>query len=219
MKIQITRKVFQPISSDVTKCSFLIMVKLIGNLNSYTAWTTNGRESIGRNITVDSFLFSYLSSLKSLDINVKSGKIAVHLILHNMTKYFPCTLPHMSTYLQECWYARRYACKKGMKNSTFPQFIGILIGQTAPTTITTQTIFTVVHTPKQSIVPFTFSRAFTLTVSPSLSFSHIVDSVRQICRRIFLIMNLRKKVSLDIMDRIVFVFPSINHANWLYIYH
>ena len=69
MRIQITRKRLKPKSSDVAMCSFLIMVKLIGNLNSYTAWTTNGRESICRNITVNSFLFSYLSSLKSLDIN------------------------------------------------------------------------------------------------------------------------------------------------------
>ena len=106
-----------------------------------------------------------------------------------------------------------------MKDSTFPQFIGILIGQTAPTAITTQTIFTVVHTPKQSIVPFTFSRTFALTVSPSLSFSHIVDSVRQICRRIYPIINLRKKVLSDIMDRVAFVFPSISHANGLYIYY
>ena len=110
MTIQITRKLLKPISSDVAKCLFLIMVELIGNLNSYTAWTTNGRESICRNITVNSFLFSYLSSLKSLDDNGESGQYELHLILHNMTKYFPCPLPNISTYLQECWYARRDAC-------------------------------------------------------------------------------------------------------------
>ena len=82
MRIQITRKRLKPKSSDVAMCSFLIMVKLIGNLNSYTAWTTNGRESICRNITVNSFLFSYLSSLKSLDINGESGQGALNLIIY-----------------------------------------------------------------------------------------------------------------------------------------
>ena len=129
--------------------------------------------------------------------------------------YISCTLPNIFTYLQECWYARRYACQKGMKDSTFPQFIGILIGQTAPTAITTQTIFTIVHTPKQSIVPFTFSRTFALTISPSFSFSHIVDSVRQICRRIFLIINFRKKVLSDIMDRIAFCFSQYKTCKWV----
>ena len=134
-----------------------------------------------------------------------------HYISYN---YFPCTLPNISTYLQECWYARRDACQKGMKDSTFPQFIGILIGQTAPTAITTQTIFTVIHTPAQSIVPFTFSRTFALTISPSFSFSHIVVSVRQICRRIFLIINVRKKVLSDIMDRIAFCFSQYKTCKW-----
>ena len=89
------------------------------------------------------------------------------------------------TYLQEGRYAGRYTRQKGMNDSTFAQFVSILITKTAPTKVSTQAVGAIIHAAKQWIIPFgssrtlsfSSSRSLALTFSPSFAFAHF-ESVK-----------------------------------------
>ena len=159
-------------------------IKLICNLDGYAAWAANGRQSITHCTSFNLLLFSQLVSLKKKchDLNF-CWSYNLNMIEFSGTSV--CLIFFAITYLQEGRYAGRYTRQKGMNDSTFAQFVSILITKTAPTKVSTQAVGAIIHAAKQWIIPFgssrtlsfSSSRSLALTFSPSFAFAHF-ESVK-----------------------------------------